>query len=346
MRVRADQLPTALQKSLAPVYLISGDEPLQMGEAADQVRERAKAAGYSGRDVLEVETGFDWGQFGHAGKSLSMFSDRRILELRLAAGKLGNDGSAAVMEYIRQPPDDIIVLISMGKLASASQKTRWFKALDKVGVIVQVWPLSRAEIGPWLQRRAALKGMRIDREGLQFLAERVEGNLLAGAQEIDKLYSLYGTAQIDSDVVIEAVADSARFDVFKLVDSLLAGDFRRARTILDHLRGEGLAPAIVLWGLAREARTMAQLAYQQERGGNLADAYKRFNVWPQRKPLVTQALKRLERRDWYAILILCAQADRIIKGAESGDPWYQLKVVCAGFSDGDKGLMTKQWDVA
>lgn len=201
MQIPAQQLPAALAKNIAPVYLISGDEPLQLGEAADAVRQAVKAAGYQIREVYSVETGFNWGELSYAASALSIFSEQKLLDLRLPSGKPGREGGKALVEYCQNLPDQTILLISAGKIASESLKARWYQAVDKIGVTVRVWPLEGKDLLGWLDRRLQNRGLSCDRSSLQLLASRVEGNLLAAAQEIEKLYVLNGPGRINSQTI-------------------------------------------------------------------------------------------------------------------------------------------------
>ena len=222
MRIKPEQLGAMLKKSLAPVYFISGDEPLQLGEIADAIRKTAKKSGFENREILSAETGFEWNQLAFTADSYSLFADKKIIDLRLPSGTPGIDGSKALIAYCERLPEDTLLLVTAGKIASGALKTKWLEALDKKGVVIQVWPLEGSDLIRWLQQRAEQRGLHIETEGLRILASRIEGNLLAAAQEIEKLYVLYGTANLSSRQISEAVADSSRYDVFKLMDSVLA----------------------------------------------------------------------------------------------------------------------------
>lgn len=337
MRLKVEQLAAALQKSVAPVYLVSGDEPLQLGEAADDIRQAARAAGYTTREVISVESGQEWPQLSLEADSLSIFSDKKLIDLRLPSAKPGTEGSKALIAYCQHLPDDTVLLVTAGKLESAAQKSQWLQALDGVGVIVQVWPLQGKELLNWLQRRAERKGMRLDSEALKSLASRVEGNLLAAAQEIEKLYILHGATSVGKAMVEDDVADSARFDVFKLTDALLAGKLNRSLKILNGLRAEGTAASIVLWALSRETRTLLQVKAELGRGVNPEAVFKKFQVWDKRKHLVQDAVQRLKTEQLQTILRAGAEVDRRIKGQAVGDEWEGLFGLCLRFS-GMSGL--------
>ena len=332
MRIKPEQLGAALKKSLAPVYFISGDEPLQLGEIADAIRKAAKKAGFENREILSAETGFEWNQLAFTADSYSLFADKKIIDLRLPSGTPGIDGSKALIAYCERLPEDTLLLVTAGKIAGGALKTKWLEALDKKGVVIQVWPLEGSDLIRWLQQRAELRGLHIETEGLRILASRNEGNLLAAAQEIEKLYVLYGAVNLSSQQISEAVADSSRYDVFKLMDSVLGGSVGRILKVLSGLRSEGVATPIVLWALTREARALIKMKLALSQGQNREVVFKNNQIWDKRKQRVSNALSRLSDSDLNNILVLSAKADRQIKGQESGDAWETLLALCLLFA--------------
>ena len=332
MRLKPDQIAAALKKGLAPVYFISGDEPLQLGEMADAVRATARAAGYDTREVLVADAGFSWHQLTESAGSLSIFADKKIIDLRLPTGTPGTEGAKALVAYCERVPEDILLLITAAKTASASLKSRWFQALDKAGCIVQVWPLDGQDLLRWLQQRMERRGLKAETAGIKILASRIEGNLLAAAQEIEKLYVLYGTGDISQQQIFDVVADSSRFDVFKLMDSVLSGRVGRILKILSGLQAEGVAAPVVLWALTRDARVLIKIKQALSAGQNRALVFKNNQIWAQRQQLVGDALNRLGEPDLCNILVLSAKADRQIKGRQQGDPWETLLAVCLMFA--------------
>jgi len=331
MRLYPDKLEAALKKDLLPVYFLSGDEPLQLGEAADAVRRAARAQGFSEREVLHVEKGFDWNTLLAESNALSLFAEKKIIDLRLPSGKPGKDGGAALAEYAARPPEDTLLLITSGKVDKRSQSAKWYRALDKVGATMQVWPVEAPEMPRWLEQRLRARGLQPDREAVRMIAERVEGNLLAAAQEVDKLVLLNGSGPLSAEQVEAAVADSARFDVFGLVDAALAGDAPRASRMLHGLRGEGVEPILVLWALTRELRSLADMAAQIESGKGVDGVLAR--VWGKRKGPVKAGLQRHNRARWQQMLRRAARLDRVIKGVAPGNAWdelLQLTLLMAG----------------
>ncbi|MCK9608595.1 MAG: DNA polymerase III subunit delta [Methylomonas sp.] len=332
MRYKPEQLEAALQKAaLQPVYLITGDEPLQVGEAADAIRDAARRAGYTVREVVSIDHGNEWSQLSEEADSLSIFADKKVIDLRLVSAKPGSEGSKALLAYCQHLPADTLLMITTGKLDTASQKTQWFQAIDNVGVIVQVWPLQGPDLLNWLQRRAERRGMRLEQDAVKILAGRIEGNLLAAAQEIEKLFILHGKAVINKTMIAEAVADSSRFDVFKLTEALLAGKHNRAVKILNGLKAEGIAAPVVLWALSREARVLFNVKSELIQGRHQDAAFKSHQVWDKRKSLMQDALRRFSVEQIESLLLAGAKADRQAKGQLAGDEWDTLFNICLKF---------------
>ncbi len=332
-QLRLEQLADQLNKGLAPLYFIHGDETLLVNECADAIRAATRARGFSDRQVFSVDTGFDWQSLLAASDSLSLFSEQRLLELRLPTGKPGKEGAEILRQYAARPAPDTVLLILSGKLEAAARRSKWVQALEGAGVAVAVWPVAAAQLPAWIERRMGARGMQAERDAVQLLAERVEGNLLAADQEIEKLFLLHGNARIDYQTVAEQVADSARYDIFGLVDCVLAGDPVHAQRMLVGLRAEGVEPVLVLWALAREIRSLASIAWAVQSGKSLAQALAAQRVWDKRKPLISSVLKRIRGRQWWALLRHCARIDRVIKGRAAGSAWdelLQLGLVLAG----------------
>jgi DNA polymerase-3 subunit delta len=333
MRIGLGQLGQQLQQGLAPVYLLSGDEPQQMMEAADAVRHAARQQGYDERELMTADRDFDWQTLTSASDTLSLFSEQRIIDLRMPSGKPGREGSEALRQYVARPPEDTILLIQSGKLDQAALKSSWAKALEQAGVLVQVWPLDLVQTRDWVSQRMRDKGMHPSKEAAAFIAERVEGNLIAAAQEIDKLLLLHGPVAMDLDTVLETIADQARYNVFDLVDTLDSGDTRRAIHLLEGLKGEGIEPPVVLWAIVRELRTLSYCHHASRQGIPLEQSLNKERVWNNRKPLLRKALERLGAEQCDALLVRCSALDKSIKGVGTGDPWVELLELVACFCD-------------
>lgn len=336
MRCHPQELVRHLQTKLAAVYLLSGDEPLQLGEAADAIRLAARRADFSEREVLSVDSHFAWHSLLESAGALSIFADKKIIDLRVPDGKLGIEGGKALQQYCKVSPPDTLLLITMPKLSRDALKASWFASLEKYGVVVQVQELEGRELLSWLQQRAASRGVQIAPEALKLLAGRIEGNLLAAAQEIEKLFVLFGSQLITPTQMQEVIADSSRFDVFKLVDSVLQGNGQRVGKILFGLKDEGIAAPIVLWGLTREARVLQKLHFQLQQGTARDIAFRNCQIWDKRKDLINHALARVKPAVVDEALLLSAHADQQIKGLRAGDSWETLLQVALLLALGGK----------
>lgn len=332
MRLRPDQLDKHLQGQLLPIYLVSGDEPLIQMEVGDRIRRAAAAAGYTQREVYSVPpqgAQFDWNQIRQETNALSLFAQQRILEVRLAAATRLGEGTKVFEECAAQPPTDTLLLITAPRLDRSAQNTRWVKALEGAGALIQVWPVEAHQLPQWIEQRLQRHGVRASRGAAQMLADRVEGNLLAAAQEVDKLSLLLEPGrELDEATIATAVADSARYSVFTLVDRALAGQVDDAARTLRGLREEGTDPIVVLWTFSRELRALARAAELRAQGATLDSALKSVGVWESRKALVRQALLRLKPSDLGLLLRLCSTTDRTIKGLLTGNAWEHLTTIC------------------
>lgn len=333
MKLRAEQVEGHLAGTLAPLYLVSGDEPLLVGEAVDAIREAARARGFSERTVFHADRTFDWNELAHTAGSLSLFAERRIVDLRLPSGRPGDSGARALADYAAAPPPDNLLLLTLPRLDAQQQKTKWFKAIESAGVVIQIWPPEGADFADWVARRMRTQGLEPDAAAAALLAERVEGNLLACVQEIEKLRLLNGPGPVDADRVIQAVTDSARYDVFDLVDGALDGDPVRCVRIARGLEGEGVEPTLVLWALARAIRAHARFAAAIGRGERLETLIQWDKAWSRRQPLIRRALGRHGLRSWWRMLRQAGAVDRMIKGRAAGnvqDELLQLSLMIAG----------------
>lgn len=324
MKLYPDKLAGQLKQGLAPVYLVSGDEPLQLMECCDAIRASTRVAGCSEREVMHVETGFDWRTLGNQASTLSLFAEKRLLELRIPSGKPGKEGSQAIQEFCKQPPDDDILLIITGKLEREAQNSAWYKAIDKIGVVVQIWPVEPAQLPGWIQRRMQQAGLRPGHQVAEMLAARIEGNLLAASQEIEKLRLLYGEGEITVEQVQEAVADSSRYDIFGWVDAALGGDAARVARMLDGLRGEGEEPILMLWALSKEIRALIKVHEDNRSGVAMDTALARQRVWDKRKGLFQSALQRHPPARLEQMLRMASRIDQLVKGQRRGNVWDEL----------------------
>ncbi len=333
MNVRPEQLARQLREGLAPVYVLGGEEPLLLEEAATTIRAAARAAGFDERETFFADSGFDWRELAAQSQNLSLFSQQRLMEVRLPGGKPGADGARVLSEYAREPAEDTVLMLLCGRLEASARKSAWYKALDKAGVSVQIWPVGSRELPGWLQTRARGLGMELSREATGLLAERVEGNLLAASQALERLALLYPDQKVDAAEVLEVVADSSRFDVFGWVDAILGGDTRRALRALENLRAGGVEPPLLLWALARELRLVCSAAPRVGRGESPRAVMQSLGVWSRRQPLVESALRRASVKRWHASLARTARCELMAKGALVGNAWeemLQLTLFAAG----------------
>ncbi|WP_374422482.1 DNA polymerase III subunit delta [Chromobacterium sp.] len=320
-----DALIAALGKGLAPLYLVHGEEALLALEAADALRQAAREQGYQEREVLTVEAGFDWSQLRDAMSSVSLFAERKLLEIRIPNGKPGTEGAEALQQLAAQPPQDTVTLITLPKLERAQQQSKWFQALEKLAVTVEARPVGRAELPSWISRRLKAQGQSLGGEALAFFVDRVEGNLLAARQEVDKLALLYPAGELTLEQLRAAVANVARFDVFHLSESWLAGDVPRVLRMLDGLMAEGEAPVLVLWSLTEDVRMLLRLRQGLKDGRNARDMARELRLWGDKQRLAEPALRRIGPRKLMTALDECARIDRQIKGVEAGDPWRTMR---------------------
>jgi DNA polymerase-3 subunit delta len=328
MQLRIDALDAHLAKTLAPLYVIVSDEHLLALEAADKIRRAARAQGYDEREVLSAERYFKWGALLAASQSQSLFGERKLIELRIPGGKPGKDGSQALQAYASNLGPDNVTLITLPKLDWASQKAAWVTALQQAGVYIDIPMVERSQLPNWIAVRLAAQQQSADRAGIDFIVERVEGNLLAAHQELQKLALLHPPGKLGFEAIHDAVLNVARYDVFKLNEAMLAGDVARLVRMLEGLKGEGEALPLVLWAVAEEIRTLLKLQTGLSQGQPLAVLLKQNRVWGPREKLAEAALRRLPAALLQQALQEAAAIDRMVKGLRSrkhaGDPWDAL----------------------
>jgi DNA polymerase-3 subunit delta len=325
MQLRLDALETHLTKGLAGLYVVYGDEHLLAMEACDRIRAAARAAGFTDRNVFTVERGFDWSSLLGASQSMSLFGDKQLVELRIPTGKPGKEGAEALKILADAVNPDTLTLVTLPRLDAATQKSGWFTALSDAGVALKIDPVERAQLANWVGQRLSQQGQRVaageeGRRALQFIAERVEGNLLAAHQEIQKLGLLYPEGALSFEQVQDAVLNVARYDVFKLNEAMLAGDVARLSRMLDGLRGEGEAAVLVLWAVVEEVRTLLRIKRGVVAGKPLAMLVRENRVWGPRERLIGPALSRVTETALEKALALAAKLDRQVKGLSGSTP--------------------------
>lgn len=328
MQISARDLDRQLKGEMRPLYWVSGDDPLLSQEACDSIRAALRAKGFSEREVFNVETSFDWTQFLQLAGSLSLFAERRIIELRFKNAKPDEEGKKALERFLADPGDDTVVLIVGPKLDKAATSTKWFGKLLADGLFVQVWPFKREEMPAWLSNRLKQAGLSASPEALRILADKVEGNLLAAAQDIEKIRLLSGaegaTSALDAETVLDMVADNSRINQFSLVDAALEGDAARALKILSGLQAEGVHPLPILASLSRELDSLLPMLAQRETGQDPRTVAKNARVWSTRIQVVSSALRRLSSAQAWQLLHQARRIDGAIKGLNSANAWDEL----------------------
>ena len=324
MRIDSEQITQHLTRGLKRLYVVHGEELLLALEAADRIRAKALEQGFDERRVLIAESGFDWGELAMVSNSMSLFSPKRLLDLRIPSGKPGKDGSEALQRLAASLPDETVVLITLPAVDRQSQTSKWFGALDGAGIAVHAAAIKREHLGRWLVGRLAQQHQQADAQAIEFLIDRVEGNLMAAHQEVQKLALLFPAGSLSFDEVKSAVVDVARFNVFDIGATLLKSDRVHFVRMLDGLRAEGAAAPLVLWAIAEEARAIARVKATIARGRPLAPALRDARVWGPRQDLMPAALRRLTQSQLIAALRRAADIDRMIKGLANGDVWDAL----------------------
>ena len=329
MELKPDRIAAQLEREpLRPAYLIAGAEPLLVLEAADAVRAKARAEGCTEREVFEADDrSFDWDQVTASFQAMGLFSQLRLIDLRLPSGKPGKDGAKVIAEFCDAPPADTILLVTTNEW-SKSHAGKWSEAIGRIGHIAIAWPVKPHEWSEWIERRLRLRGVQAERGAVEHLAGRTEGNLLAAAQEIDKLALLVDKGEVLGVERMDAlVADAARFDVFRLVDAALVGQPALVARMLATLRAEGLAVPALLGMVVMELQRLAALSRVQARGGNLMAEFKAQRVWDSKQAVYKRALGRHAAGHWDALLAEIGRVDRASKGRAAGDPWQLLERV-------------------
>ena len=325
MNVRPDQLSASISKTVYPVYLVSGDEPLQQMESLDVIRSFLREQEYAEREILDVDAQFDWHRLMEEAANMSLFASRRIVELRLPSAKPGRQGSQVIKEYLSRPPEDTVLIINAGKVDASAKKSAWYKSVEQNGLVVQCWPVPVEKLSIWLKQRFKAHDMDADNEVLAYISQHVEGNLLAADQEIEKLFLLLGPGKITYADVAEAVTSQSRYSVFELVDMLLTGNMKRVIKIVSGLKAEGVVPVVINWALTKDIRLLTQAAQNQSSAELLL---KRSGVWQTRMGLFKACLSRHSHRSLQMMLKRCAYIDAVSKGVVDANVWDEIETLC------------------
>ncbi|MDT8363906.1 MAG: DNA polymerase III subunit delta [Nitrosomonas sp.] len=326
MKLSPEQLTEQIRQTIAPLYILVGNELLLVMESADEIRLRVAEQGYADREIMMVDQHFDWTALCRWGRQSSLFGNRRLLDIRIPTGKPGREGSAALEAFSRHLPADAITVISLPWLDQQSQNSKWFKALEQAGNLIVVPAIKREQLAAWIEKRLQRQNQTTDRDTLRFFVDKVEGNLLAAHQEIQKLALLYPSGKLSFEQIKAAILDVARYDVTQLTEAMMTADVARFGRILWSLRAEGVVAPYILAVLSEEIRTLLKLhaAVRADRGIPLAQLMKTCRVWPSRQKLISAAFKRINEKLLVDALRQAANIDRIIKGMVTGDEWQAL----------------------
>ncbi len=330
MRITSPALSTQLKQGIGPLYLLFGSETLLIEEALDQIRAQCRLESYNERIRLTVEAGFDWSRLQHESQTLSLFADKRLIELRLPTGKPGEVGSRALIDFAQNLSSDTTLVVVANAIDKRGQTVKWFKAIQNAGMVVECPAIGAANLPRWISQRMSAQRLKYEPDAVEHLSHLVEGNLLAAAQEINLLGLLYPDQTITARIVRQTNADHARFNVYAFVDACLSGSVERTIRILRNLKHEQAEPVIILWAMAREARTLCRLSTAIDQGEHQGSLFKRHGVWSSRSALVRSALNRLPGRRWENILQRIGHADLMVKGRISfrrKDIWEEIESI-------------------
>ena len=349
MKIKAEQLTRTLENQNPTVYWLAGDDPLLMQEAADQVRKHYQNKGFGERQIFNIDRSFNWDNFSQTTDNLSLFSEQKIIELKLTSSKLEEAGKNALHAYLAKPNPEFLILIISPKLESSMLSTKWFKIIESHSAFVQIWPINREGLGAWLTRRLLREGISAEPNALELLVDKVEGNLLAATQEIEKLKLLVSqdnktNISLDVNTVMQVVADSSRYSVYHLVDAALKGDAVRSQKILRTLRAEGLLPLPILAAITRELRTLLPLIERKEQGQGINAIMQTARIWFNKKQAVGSALGRLNTQDIWHFLEHARRVDQSIKGIIRANSWDELSLLLLAIS-GQSTATMKQVEV-
>jgi DNA polymerase-3 subunit delta len=327
MRLSPDTLPRAIAGAAVPAWLVAGDEPLLVGEACDAIRAKARSQGYVGREVHFVERGFDWGELQASLRAMSLFAEQRIVELRLLSPKPGVEGAKALVAALADPSPDVLLLVITDKIDYSDRSAAWVQAFEKHGHCVDAEQLLPEQLPAWLEARMRKAGLTPEPDAVQLMAERCEGNLVAAHQEIELLRLLSGAVTVTAEMVADSVANSARYHVFQLGESLLGGDTARTVRILDGLAADGEGLPLVLWCIAEEIRSVLQWT-----GGNSYQGPMRLRRGGKRRSaLLARAAQRVPRPVALELLTAAARADSLVKGSGKAEAWGEVTRIATAF---------------
>ena len=339
MKAHLNQLPSLVSQKKARLFILSGDEPLLIQEASQLLRNTLSNEGFSGRELFMIDGPFDWDSILFENNSFSLFAERKLIEIRVSSKTPGDKGAKALQELFKNSDEDTAVIVTFPKLEARVLKTKWFKDIETLSTLVQIWPVSEKDLPKWIADRIKLAGLDATTEAIAELSKRIEGNLLAASQEIERLKLTVDNRKITSDDIKESVSDNSRFDIFRLVDTVMKGDVSRSFRILEALRAEGVEPLFICNMLSRELKMLETIKFDTSHGKSLSKAIRDAGVWETRKSLVSNVVDRLELNSIGKMLLVTGDIDRVVKGEQIGDPWTSIQDIVLAFS-GTKTCLT------
>lgn len=325
-------LPSELNKRLLNCYLVSGDEPLLVQESLDLIRRASFDAGFTVRENYDQSQSIDWQEILSASNNLSLFSEKKIIEIRLTSIKLGREGIKNIIELTQRLNEDLMLVISAPKIDKATLASKWCQFFQDEGGFVQIWPLKKNELPLWLEKRMMTVDLTAKKETILMLAHRVEGNLLAASQAIEKLKLYLGEGSVSEADMQKVVSDDSRYDVYQLIDAILIGDVKKALRILSSLQSENVDAIVVIWALNRELRLLSKLAFSIESGMSHNEIMRSYRVWTSRQNIVSACLKRHHARDFHIMIKACTNADNAAKGQVKDDKWQLIRNIIFSLS--------------
>ncbi|MGI9269533.1 MAG: DNA polymerase III subunit delta [Porticoccus sp.] len=325
MNLKAEQLDEHLSsQGLSETYIISGDESVLVQDCADTIRRQAAANGYSERKVFNVDSKFDWNTILFEVDNMSLFSEKKFMEIRIISGKPGEKGSKIIQEYLQKIPKKTLTLFISPKLDRSTNKSKWFTAITKAGISVQIWPIASIQLPHWLKNQLDRYGIAVSDKALRVLTDKVEGNLLAATQEIEKLKLLGPEGEISAEAMSSLIIDNAKFNVFILLDEMMEGNAKKSCRILQGLRDEGTDITIILWAITRDIRILIKATEAISAKKNVDSLLQKLGVWDKRNSLIKKTISRISMRQLEQMLRLAGGIDRAIKGLRQGAPWDEL----------------------
>jgi len=324
MRIALDRLASQVQKQIATLYVLFGDETLLILEAMDLILSHARQQGFTEREIYTVEQHFNWQNILNASNSLSLFGTQKIIDIRIPSGKPGKEGAAAIDAYCHTLSPDVLTLVTLPKIDKATQNTQWFKTLENYGSVISVNSIEREQLPDWIAKRLAQQQQKTDAAALRFMADQIEGNLLATHHEIQKLALIYPAGNLTLEQIRAVIFNMARYDIYQLADALIAPDSVRYSRILNGLQEEGTAPLLILNVLAEQIRQLIAIQKGINAGQSTSAILQSARVWGNRQKIVLHAARRINSERLYHAILHAARIDRMIKGVLDGDIWNEL----------------------